>query len=265
MRLRSAIRPAAPVHINRASPHARGLTHCWGRYGGALYDLLSQTSAGIALPSTEVSSPVVGMGAAIGAGNFLNMGWTSALESPATQTWVAWVYPTTAGADHDAQSWFSVGTTGAIYEWYASLGGGHVNLYTGATGTWLDGTDPIRVNEWNMVAFAVSGSYRGVSANGRPNQTDGGNGAITSPGDVGTIAYYGRRVDGLGGAPSLLGNVAELRRYNRVLSDADLASLYDPMTRWDLYTQPRPLWIDVPAAVAGGGKPWMYYAQQMVG
>jgi len=44
----------------------------------------------------------------------------------------------------------------------------------------------------------------------------------------------------------------ELRVYDRALSDAEVWSLYDPQTRWDLYWQRRRTFF-LPAAATGGG------------
>jgi hypothetical protein len=50
----------------------------------------------------------------------------------------------------------------------------------------------------------------------------------------------------------------------RALSAAEAWSLYDPRTRWDLYRVPtRRLYVDIGSAAPAGGKPWIYYANQM--
>lgn len=251
--VRHAIRPGHPLRVNRSSPHALGLTHCFARYQGQLYDVLAQNSGGLTVPNTIVATPHVGMACTFAAGNSiaLNLSGDATLGARPC-TWVSWLYPTALGADHDSATWWSSGKDTSFYGWYASVGAGHANIYTDGAGSWLDGTDPITVNQWNMAAFALDTSYRAVSANGRPKQTDSLS-SVPRP-EVDTI-YYGRRVDGLGGAPSFIGYLAELRRYNRVLTDAELRSLYDPLTRWDLYTVPLRLPIDVPAA-AGGVTGW---------
>ena len=50
-----------------------------------------------------------------------------------------------------------------------------------------------------------------------------------------------------------LGKILDVRVYNRVLADADVWAMYDPVSRWDLYWQPtRRLFVNLPA---GGGSP----------
>ncbi len=51
---------------------------------------------------------------------------------------------------------------------------------------------------------------------------------------------------------SLAGWLADVRLWNRALSDAEVVGLFDPRTRWDLYHVPQRLWMDV-ATAAGGG------------
>lgn len=55
--------------------------------------------------------------------------------------------------------------------------------------------------------------------------------------------------------------IVDARIYSGVLSNAVVRSMYDPMTRWDLYAQPlRRLWLDIGAA-STVGNPWYTYRQ----
>ncbi len=245
IRIRNAIRPSMPLGINRGSPQAKGLTHCYGRYQNQLlFDVMRQDSVGLQVMDPVKSTQEVGHAALFGVGDFIDLGLSAdAALGTAPCTWVSWLYPVTLGANEDSETWWSFGTsTGSIYNWYVSVGGGTVNFYSNAAGNFFKGTDPIIANQWNMAAFAAGTNDRRVSANGRPWQGDSGSTATT--GDPSNLIYYGRRVDGFG-APSFIGYLAELRRYNYVLSDAELAVMYDPMTRWDLYNVPNRQFFDI--------------------
>jgi hypothetical protein len=59
-----------------------------------------------------------------------------------------------------------------------------------------------------------------------------------------------------------IGRLADLRIYNRALSDAECQALYQPATRWDLYLPVQRRRYYVMAEAAAAGKPVYAYAQQ---
>lgn len=79
----------------------------------------------------------------------------------------------------------------------------------------------------------------------------------TSSTTVSPINLDTTRIGNLKNIRDLSGSIAEARLYKRALSDTDVADLYNPRTRWELYQIPKRVWYVAPPA--GVTVPTLYY------
>lgn len=122
-----------------------------------------------------------------------------------------------------------------------------------STANWTDGA-------WNMACGVLaSATDRAVFVNGRFKGTDTSSAAFPSSANLTTV---GAVVDAGSVGIKLSGKVADVRIYNRALSDAEVWGLYDPATRFDLYRPRVRMWAAAPVGPPPSGNPWYVYAQQ---
>jgi hypothetical protein len=88
-------------------------------------------------------------------------------------------------------------------------------------------------NDWNhVVGVEYSTSSRACFRNGANKGTDS---TLMAP----VLGASTEEIAGIHGNTNFwIGQIAEIRIYNRALTDAEVWALYDPRSRWDLYWQP---------------------------
>jgi hypothetical protein len=249
--------PTVPFTLNRDSPQARGLVGWWTCFGQnrgqiALRDMMRHAHMTAYNSPTIVSSE---MGPAIG----FDDGADQYLRYP--------VAPITAHPLSMVCWFWSDDLT--INQAMMGISSEDDNSFHGF---WLmargaEAGDPIAARTFGGGAARQAATSTGYSANTihlavgvfvstieRYAYIDGGNkgtstGSSSAPSSLDNVTlgsvYYWNGSANVVNSP-LSGGIIEARLYNRALTDADVAALYDPATRWDLY---RPM---VPYLIAGG-------------
>jgi hypothetical protein len=171
----------------------------------------------------------------LGASFFFSGGFANGMSRNIAQTFsvfsiAAWFYPRTLRAT-DNFLWRSVVSfTG----WYLldTNGTPKFSVFDGTTSATALGTTTDVTNQWqHMVGVSNSVSLRSVYRNGAGKGTD-----TTTISAV--AASTNEDIAQNGGFDAIDGLIADIRIWNRALSDAEVWSLYDPQMRWDLYWQP---------------------------
>ncbi len=164
-------------------------------------------------------------------------------------TVAVWCYPTSVSGDR--MGWSSIDLN--FFGWYLYNSGTTPNFqaYNG-TASVASSTGTAVANTWqHMAGVETSTIARACYFNGGSKGTNTQNGAISQdvPSTRESIGIYQA-----GGAQAdfFSGLIADVRIYNRALSDLEVAMLYDPATRWDLYWQPnRRAYVFQPGGAAG--------------
>ncbi len=161
-------------------------------------------------------------------------------------TRVFWVRSDSAGAGVNDQSLLNIYSGG--HYMIISLGNQRVNQYSGAAGWWsATPSGSIVTGRWHLVSVFSSGSSRSVSIDGS-EWVDDASGTFTT---TGTTVRLGTRVDGVGG---FNGKIATYWQFPGRVSSGYLRALYEPESRWNIYTPPsRSFWINQVAAGAPSG------------
>jgi hypothetical protein len=128
---------------------------------------------------------------------------------------------------------------------------------------WNIGANTNGNTAWTSVGPSINTWHNGVAvfsaSDSRIAYLDGGNSGSESTDvsptvDRTTIGAMYNDTQGDNISDELSGKIAEVRIYNRALSDAEVAALYDPKTRWELYQIPKRVWY-VAAAPAADAMP----------
>jgi hypothetical protein len=241
--LRSAARASGPAGgiglIHRGSQHAAGLGGAWlvtssgqvreAVVGGFASGRVAPAASALGLVGDFSTDPT-----------FADLG-NIARHVGTGKTWTVWVRPSVVGADQDAQSVLTFGHPGFFladdYGPYVSVGGGTLNVYSGGAGSWTS-AGSVETVAWSHIVVRMDAAGAAMFINGRQVGTST---SLTFGASV-SAARWGDRVDGNG--VSFAGQMQDLRRYDRALSAAEIYTLYDPRTRWDLYAPiTRRVWI----------------------
>lgn len=243
MRGRHLQRPLGCFGINSASAHAQSLVGWWAAYQGLMVNMLRPP---VIAPQLVLSgsSPGPYLGSALGAcprtdfvsgKTVIDAGLPGALDGLAEFTVAYWFYPL-VGTNHahwgqgdPSTSTFCYSSGGTVGTYLRGIGGGDNR-------GWF--VDRAVLNVWQHVAWRltwapVSGDLS-VFWNGQKQNAGVGNGTITAAANAGLyIGGFPAGTGGESGAASAL--FADFRVYRRALSDAEILSLWDAATRWDLY------------------------------
>lgn len=126
-------------------------------------------------------------------------------------------------------------------------------LYMDVTvnGTWYSMGGFIAPNDtWNHAALSYDGTKILCMTNGVLRQT------ITVTGTAATtntpLLFGANNNLSKTSTYCFQGSLADIRLYNRGMSELELFQLYDPQTRWELYAMPRPQYWFVPTVAPGG-------------
>ncbi len=136
---------------------------------------------------------------------------------------------------------FATSGWGIYVEYDSAPGTGRVRAWTQR---WDLGptSQPVPENTWTHVAFTRRGGTNRLYINGQFEASENRNLASTTGG----LGFgNGRNQQD---SRKLEGKIAEVRYYNHSFRDAEVRALYEPATRWALYT---PETIFVPEVVAG--------------
>lgn len=251
-------RPTWPFRLNAASQQAQGLI---GWYPLMPPDVNANLLTG-SRPSTIVThnvsgSPLVGA-ARLCDGSTSLMTFASDVPSLAAPiTIAAWVRILATGTQ------LAIGAIeSSPFSSYMQIDRSSLNVFRAVTRTAgptfgvATGTTTTTVGLYYHVCGVFrSTTSRSIFVNGRAEATNTTSNNPASLVDV--------QVGCLNAGTFMNGNVADLRIYNRALTDAEVRSLYDPSTRWDLYETPsRRLYVDLAVTPPAVGNPWYYYRHQ---
>lgn len=247
---------------NRRSDQWRGLAYWWPLDGQSLdrpFDLVGgQAATADSTGNVYHANPTLG-GVAFfsqdgGQTRRLNVGLQSlALPAGAISCWArtdTLVYAVDGYAVGRNAAGANDGDVGIIFR--SSNSKMSFFLQTAAGTTSLDSTLTtdtgwhLFVGTWdaNGCDFWTDGGDK-VSGTGRTLLAHGSRGfAVGYPHDQASTS------DGIGWT----GNVSDFRIYSRKLDDADVAAMFDPLTRWDLWDVPSPWAFRAPSQSGGAGK-----------
>lgn len=257
--------PTRWAGINTTSEQARGLVAFWpasasrGRAGNRLRDVVAGHDMTPSGSPTDANDPVYGVGSTISSGNYLTGSDANLPSGSFERTIAQWVrvdalptidrytfaYGTLAGNQWVAITLFGYGG-GDYLKWGIS------NASTAALAA-----SPLGAagSVYHLVfTYAGSTSYA-LYINGDAQTVSGWpGGALGTVLSTASMASY----------QPLSCTIFDTRVYNRALSSAEVARLYDPRTRWDLYH--RPMRVARKAGAGGGGfNPAWVRRQQLVG
>ncbi len=168
-------------------------------------------------------------------GTSKNITWsnTTAVTGITTKTWMFWIYQTSnttytiplslsnsgGGANENTQLTINHNANGAI-EWFCS--------FTTTGGSWENRTNILTINAWHHIAITYDGSS---AANNPILYLDNVVTSIpvqTAP--VGTYRTNGSNqlkvLGSTGIASSIVGNILDVRMYNRILTAAEISDIY---------------------------------------
>ena len=160
--------------------------------------------------------------------------WSSVPVTAPPFTMTCWAYPDATGA-YTAMS--MVQSSNKDYYLWGNNDTPHATSRNGATIGDAAATADMSVNAWNHLAGVYeSSASRACLVNGANKGTEST--TVTNP----TISTtrIARRNDTTTWHWS--GRLADARIYNRALTDAQAAALYNRKTRWELYQIPRHTW-----------------------
>lgn len=244
-RSRSATLPEWPLCINPNSAQAVGLAGVWTarsqRSGYVLDDLSNRGNSG--------STTVAGLG-------------TRPTIQPSAFGQSLRFYGATSGGNvgYVTLSKAYVSLPLSVCVWFRpdSAAANNILFWTGATGGWnghyliANSSGLLQAASAQSTTFAVSSGIaytagawqhaagvwasaaaRQAYCNGTPDTIET---TSKTPANW-TVSYVGSVATNL--SIGFTGNIAEVRVYQRALSQADIMAMYYPGTRWDLYSTPR--------------------------
>ena len=225
---RGAAMPAGLLRVNPDSPQASGLIVAWP-LNGVVLPATGQRPTVLASQATWTTSPNGFLWAASNSWG-LDFPYVMNIASPFTMT--TWHYRTNSASSAHLLA-IGTGTAGHVLEfasaefrWVKASSGGTVA--SAATG-WAD-------NTVRHIALVYDGTNAIWYYNGAPFSS----GAPSSP-NTGTSTKVKLFTNGHDGYPehpsSGIAWLRDARIYNRALSATEVAHLYAPETRWDVYAQ----------------------------
>jgi len=246
-------RPRWPFTVNRNSWQARGLVAWWVMQptddlrNSALRPFPNMTLTG---DIVYVPDPEMGIVAEFDGTTDYFVNTSNLIVTGVPFSMTGW-YRTTS--DSTTQSVcnvadFAGGSNQMGLDLSGTESGDPVRAYSQAGSFAASSLQGYTINTWEHIAGVwASATSRVVSLNGvggTPNTTN------LTPAGLDNTSVGMKRDDSADGDFS--GRLADVRVYNRALSDAEVAALYAPATRWDLYQPLRQrVFISVPAAVGG--------------
>ena len=256
-RSRPATLPEWPLRINPNSPQAIGLAGLWTargqRSGYVLDDLSGYGNAGRTAVAGTGTSPTIqpsafGQSMRFYGASGVNVGYVtlSRAFTSLPLSVCCWFRPDSAGVNN-LLFW-----TGASNGWnghYLIAGSSATLLAASAQNTTFATSSGVAyvAGQWQHAAGVwASAASRQAFLNGKPDTLD----TTSKTPAAWTVSYIGAAW--VGSTVGYVGNIGEMRVYNRVLSQAEIAAMYHPGTRWDLYSQPRRYYYAPSAAVAAG-------------
>lgn len=259
--------PSWPFAINSNSPQANGLVSWWpwlASRGAVWRDLKGIVN--LAPTGSPTQRPADTMGwctSLVGTSSQRWTGTSTQLDAviAGNQQWTAvvWVRQASATSNKWLLSKYNLSTFRGI-----DFRVDPSNLYLQITDT--GGTVRQPVLPWTL----ATGAWTLVSCGMRANQQVFIK-ANTKASVVADLSSYtfAANTDAftVGGVTNFFtGDVAEVRIYNRGLSDAELNAMYIPETRWDLYRQPRRYYYAPHVAAAAAFNPvWARRANTLLG
>jgi hypothetical protein len=263
--------PGGPVCLNRGSPQAQGLLVFFPLNLWATTDVDATNSDRVLTPT---NSPT--MTAGPDGGSALNCVYISlqyarytapaALVDDATfaggMTLACW-YRITVNGDSATQRLVSIGATANNDNYHViecrddvTLRGLRAASSSTTTGVETSGETPAaRTNEWEHACGTFATTRRVAYRNG--SLASSANTASVSPTNALRVGI--NSLPGLSPNPGVQGAIAHACVWSRVLSEAEIWSLYDPATRWDLYY---PLGRRVWSFATAAGPATTVYAQE---
>ncbi len=247
--------PNGSFTLNTQSPQARGLVAWWpmlGQHGNAatvrdyVADRYSMAQYNTPTWTTTEHGPALNYQS--GSTQYL---MTSQVPPPYPVTMTAWFRTTTVLGEGTLLAIADSGTADNYYrlQRYENTVEAHSRKANVRART-AEGTVVIGVWHLGVAVFASSSS--------RAVYIDSGGYVVetTDSSDTGfDNMSIGAVRDSSPGSYSD-GEIGDVRLYNRALSDAEVWSLYDPATRWELYAPPARAWAGykVPPAAPRGGR-----------
>lgn len=250
-------RPQGPPVLNAASPFVRGLTARWVYSNAATPYSLIRSIPGVQEGGTttlrgELVTSLMGVA---GASAYINTRQTVTTAAQAFSG-AAWVRFPSLAARCGIFGQRDGGGDGVAFE-YGSTANALSFILFGAFGQRDSSSTSglITAGVPVLVGFSYGGTFCSFYVNGRlvSTSTFGAYSIIQVSSSYPCYLQAWNNQSGGGGGAIGAGatDLAEVSAWNRVLSDADHWSLYDPQTRWDLYYVPgRRVFFDL---AAGGG------------
>jgi len=256
---RSAIRPNSPYRVNWQSPQARGLVSWWPILPIAAIGVNTAivTQPNLVPGPADIASPAVADAVGFAPDSLLH---TVALLTDTDVSMIGPVADTLISASLGAMScWIKIlgdglssdVTFGLSQIIGDELDGGYFGLRYGnraSAGQKLhaynwDGDDDfvaatITQNEWHHILWMHAGGNLYLYVDGRGASAVSGNTSFVSG-----VFTIGSTV-----STSANAKIADVRIYNKGLDPATIYQMWDPATRWDLYSKPSLIpWIEPPA------------------
>jgi len=244
--------PTGNFTINRASPQAAGLVLWMPLFGpDANVDRYVDRVAGWSF--TKNGTPVwmadsmFGNSLTFDDGSSEYLGITSAPLSSEPITMSCWFRSDNATA---LQTLISISRSDTWHtQWRlcacGSVADDPVGMHSrdAVASAWAYSTTGYSANTWHHAAgVCASDTDRRAMIDGGSKSSDGDNIAVSNTVDRTTVGYMV-----YGGSPAFgdyfSGSIADVRIYNRALSDAEVWALYDPATRWELYQPVVPIFV----------------------
>lgn len=256
------IRPQEFHGVNWDSPQAQGLVYWWplyfdGDYTSRIYGDRAEDFVGVGARSyvSEFGRSV--QGPADGT-SFTKIDSTRITAVPLTMC--GWTRPSLSGAGERVLSIGQGENQNNVFDFYTVSG--RVGVVARAGAPFEEASISGVVNgEWQHVGatFATNASRR-AWLNGRPGVE--GTLSVTPLGltRIGLGVLYRQFPTGVH-----LGGFADLRIYNRALTEPEMRALYDPQTRWDLYWQPTRRVYSLPPIAAPFHPAWARGSNAIIG
>jgi hypothetical protein len=239
-------RPTGTFSINRDSAQAQGLVGWYpfqpsilNGYVGSSLPFVPVTSGDV----LQVGLSIGGLGPSFGnAGANHGIDRNIGLSNVAPFSVACWFYPTNLGGQQGLYRSQGSGFNG--WYLYDQANVPSFQAFDGSAGTATATTNNVNFAWQHMVGVEYATNLRACFRNGAGKGT---NSSTIVPG-----ATLAEEIGAIGGASAYVGSIADIRVYNRALSDADVWALYDPRTRWDLYWQPNTRAYSFMSAIAAG-------------
>lgn len=249
---RGSQRPLWPFAVNRDSPQAEGLAAWWPMLP-SIDPTIIRDIVGLGADGTLVNGPTwdsdaspstepVGWALDFAAlsSQYISGNWSTSLT--ATPITVTGWFRISFGTDFPRIFDFADASNSIQLAWDAAAAGGASNLlctkhtsYQGGVSATQWGSSAPTLGQWYHFAAVFDATGAGVSAfylNG-VSQSGAANSDVGAAGSASAYTFGIRR--DLNGSTPLGGSLTDFRFYTRALLAEEVAEMYDPRTRWELY------------------------------